>query len=134
MKIIKSFWEDLIEVWCSAIGCEDKLIIRIDKDYKKYAKLRLPLPSEESFYFEMKYDEDRSLRTRIKKAWNYVRYNKRWDMILFNTYQVKEMAEILLRKIEEIEEAYKEKLPPSKPEFPKYKEIIEGKEEKPQKE
>lgn len=102
MKKITPYFDDFAELLCKCPGCDDKLVIRVDKD--KYIH-----GGNYSFYFEIQYDEPANLWQRILRAWSYI---KGWrmpelsyDEIILDVGQVEELSKMLYKRVKKYRKA-----------------------------
>jgi len=103
MKTVKADTEGVIKLYCSCVGCEDKLIVEVFKEFHY----------EDTFIFDIQYDDPPNLWQRIKRAFDYIKGYKveelSYDCILINADQAKELAKCLLQRIEEYKKFLKSK-------------------------
>lgn len=104
MKTVKAYQDDLIEIYCSCPGCEDKLIVTAFK--KKFF-------NDDPFAFHIKYENQLNFWQRIRRAFDFIKGYKAeeisYDCILMNTDQAEELAKCLLQRVEEYREFLKSK-------------------------
>jgi len=94
-KTIKPYYDDWMELYCSSTGCEDKLVVSIDKD--------MPI-NDDAFWFEIRYCDPCNLWQRMKRAFSYIKGWKEpeiaYDGIFLNDDQIKEMCQTLMVRVE----------------------------------
>ena len=104
-KTVKSFWDDLITLFCSCPGCEDKLVVTAEKKF--YTNV-------DNFYFEIVYEDPTNLWQRIKTAWRYIRGHREpnlsYDEILLDTEQAEELAKALIKRVNQYRKEQKKTL------------------------
>lgn len=104
-KVVKSYWDDLITLFCSCPGCEDKLVVTAEKKF--YSNV-------DNFYFEIVYADPCNLWQRIKTAWRYIRghreSNLSYDVILLDTEQAEELAKALVKRVNQYRKEQKKVL------------------------
>jgi len=101
MKTIKPYYDDLLELYCSCAGCEDKMVVRVDKKFYE---------NDDVFYFEIQYSDPANLWQRVKRCWQYIKGWKTpelsFDEILLNAEQAEELSKVLYRRVK----AYRKKI------------------------
>jgi len=103
-KVVKSFWDELITIFCSCPGCEDKLVVTAEKKFY----------NNDNFYFEIVYEDPCNLWQRIKTAWRYIRgyreLNLSFDALLLDTEQAEELAKALIERVNQYKKESKKTL------------------------
>lgn len=116
MKTIKPYYDDLLKLYCSCVGCEDKMIVSVEKKF---------YDNDDPFCFEIQYSDPANLWQKIKRAWRYIRGWKEpeltYDCILLNSEQVEELSKVLYRRVK----AYRKKMG-TYYKGPKEKEVIKN--------
>lgn len=104
---ISPHWHHLTEIYCSCIGCDDKLVVTTDWDYEEH-RFRFTTTDESAqFYFKIVYSDPPNLWQRIRSAWFYLWGYKtnilNHDDIMINMHQMKRLVECFSDVIEKIE-------------------------------
>ena len=104
-KIVKSYWDELITLYCSCPGCEDKLVVTAEKKF--YTNI-------DNFYFEIVYADPTNLWQRVKIAWRYIRGWREpqlsYDSLLLDTDQAEELAKALIERVNQYKKEQKKTL------------------------
>lgn len=103
-KVVKAYCDDLITLYCSCPGCEDKLVVTAEKKF--YTNV-------DNFYFDIVYTDPPNLWQRIKKAWRFIRGWREpqlsYDALLVDTDQAEELAKALMERVNQYKEELKKK-------------------------